>query len=220
MATCREIFTFSWPLRGRGGGVNPSGQPDRFFTVFFLTLPLLRPPNRMNFWVFPCKVIIRCCYRGYKQLIRKTCQLFSYAIVLVVWFSPFICFFELNIRPFYYITSVHIVILLSSFRDWLSVSEWQENLTAWHSSPWETFLHLSSLKSLHFDHYGHYCHHLFGHCQQSKYNREWQENLAAWNSQWDPPVVIVVVITIIVIVTNHSHRHHYHRHRSLSSSSS
>ena len=25
MATCREIFTFSWPLRGRGGG----GQPKR-----------------------------------------------------------------------------------------------------------------------------------------------------------------------------------------------
>ena len=30
-----KFFTFSWPLRGRGGGVNPSGQPDRFFTVFF-----------------------------------------------------------------------------------------------------------------------------------------------------------------------------------------
>ena len=30
-----EIFTFTWPLQGRGGGVNPSGQPDHFFSFFF-----------------------------------------------------------------------------------------------------------------------------------------------------------------------------------------
>ena len=33
MTTCRKIFTFSWPLRGRG--VDPSGQPDRFFRFVF-----------------------------------------------------------------------------------------------------------------------------------------------------------------------------------------
>ena len=39
MATCREIFTFG----GGEGGVNPSGQPDRFFTVFFFDrFPYLR----------------------------------------------------------------------------------------------------------------------------------------------------------------------------------
>ena len=38
MTTCRKNFTFSWPLRGRG--VNPSGQPDRFFPVFFLKASL------------------------------------------------------------------------------------------------------------------------------------------------------------------------------------
>ena len=37
MTTCREFFTFSWPLRGRG--VDPSGQPDRFFPVFFYYFP-------------------------------------------------------------------------------------------------------------------------------------------------------------------------------------
>ena len=34
MTTCPDFFTFSWPLRGRGGD-NPSGQPDRFFPGFF-----------------------------------------------------------------------------------------------------------------------------------------------------------------------------------------
>ena len=48
MTTCREFFTFSWPLRGRGGGVNPSGQPDRFFPVFFLALPLETYDNLDN----------------------------------------------------------------------------------------------------------------------------------------------------------------------------
>ena len=41
MTTCREFFTFSWPLRGRGeGGVDPSGQPDRFLRVFFFITSL------------------------------------------------------------------------------------------------------------------------------------------------------------------------------------
>ena len=35
-----KFFTFSWPLWGEGG-VNPSGQPDRFFTVFFLNPSLM-----------------------------------------------------------------------------------------------------------------------------------------------------------------------------------
>ena len=39
MTTCRKIFTFSWPLRGRGGE-DPSGQPDRFFPAFFFITSL------------------------------------------------------------------------------------------------------------------------------------------------------------------------------------
>ena len=50
MTTCREIFTFSWPLRGRGGGGNPSGQPDRFFPVFFYDSPKRRRKKLQAFW--------------------------------------------------------------------------------------------------------------------------------------------------------------------------
>ena len=44
MATCRENFTFTWPLGGWGGAVNPSGQPGRFFPVFFMN-PSLKSPE-------------------------------------------------------------------------------------------------------------------------------------------------------------------------------
>ena len=40
MATCREISHFPDRFGGAEGGVNPSDQPDRFFPVFFLPLPL------------------------------------------------------------------------------------------------------------------------------------------------------------------------------------
>ena len=55
MTTCRKIFTFSWPLRGRG--VDPSGQPDRFFPVFFLrmTLRILQKSRGHRTWVGPCQ---------------------------------------------------------------------------------------------------------------------------------------------------------------------
>ena len=38
MTTCREYF-LHFPDRFGGGGVNPSGQPDRFFPVFFYPFP-------------------------------------------------------------------------------------------------------------------------------------------------------------------------------------
>ena len=40
MATCREISHLPDRFRGGEGGVNPSGQPDRFFPVFFLMASL------------------------------------------------------------------------------------------------------------------------------------------------------------------------------------
>ena len=35
MTTCREIFTFSWPLRGRGGGGQPKRSAWPLFSSFF-----------------------------------------------------------------------------------------------------------------------------------------------------------------------------------------
>ena len=40
MATCRKKFIYLPDRFGGGGGVNPSGQPDRFLPVFFLPLPI------------------------------------------------------------------------------------------------------------------------------------------------------------------------------------
>ena len=39
MTTCRELFTFSWPLRGRWGG-RPKRSAWPLFSRFFLLLPL------------------------------------------------------------------------------------------------------------------------------------------------------------------------------------
>ena len=42
MTTCREFFTFSWPLRGRGRGGRPKRSAWPLFPRFFLRLPLAR----------------------------------------------------------------------------------------------------------------------------------------------------------------------------------
>ena len=54
MATCREIFTFSWPLLGRGGGGQPKRSAWPLFPSFFLwTLPLPQL-NKNYYWVVKC----------------------------------------------------------------------------------------------------------------------------------------------------------------------
>ena len=46
MATCREIFTFTWPLRGRGGQPKRSAWP--LFHSFFWRLPLEKIARMAN----------------------------------------------------------------------------------------------------------------------------------------------------------------------------
>ena len=47
MTTCREIFTFSWPLRGRGS--TQAVSLTAFFPFFFMT-PLMPSINKMKKW--------------------------------------------------------------------------------------------------------------------------------------------------------------------------
>ena len=57
MATCREIFTFSWPLRGRGGGGSTQAVSLTAFSQFFLWwLPLLLSckKSRSPHWALLC----------------------------------------------------------------------------------------------------------------------------------------------------------------------
>ena len=49
MITCREFFTLPDRFGGGEGGVNPSGQPDRFFTVFFYPFP--KQQSTKSSWV-------------------------------------------------------------------------------------------------------------------------------------------------------------------------
>ena len=61
-----RIFYIFLTASGEGGGANPSGQPDRFFTVFFLTPSLTGWTNLLVIFLFllsiihnlatPCKV--------------------------------------------------------------------------------------------------------------------------------------------------------------------
>ena len=52
MTTCREFFTFSWPLRGREGGGQPKrsgGQAWPLFTSFFFAaFPYIRCVSRLR----------------------------------------------------------------------------------------------------------------------------------------------------------------------------
>ena len=58
MATCREIFTFSWPLRGRGGGgATQAVSLTAFSQFFFWTLPLA--PDKIG--TFPLNRELLCC---------------------------------------------------------------------------------------------------------------------------------------------------------------
>ena len=49
MATCREIFTFSWPLRGRGGGGQPKRSAWLLFHSFFFLNPSLKKWLNISF---------------------------------------------------------------------------------------------------------------------------------------------------------------------------
>ena len=87
MATCWEIFTFSWPLRGRGGGVNPSGQPDRFFPVVFLN-PSLIQNEKYDIYPF-CKITFFSLSRA-GVCSRPVALLASpIDIILIIWYLMF-----------------------------------------------------------------------------------------------------------------------------------
>ena len=50
MTTYQEIFTFSWPLRGRGGGGQPKRSAWPLFSRFFLWFPLCWLREKNDFW--------------------------------------------------------------------------------------------------------------------------------------------------------------------------
>ena len=59
MATCREIFTFSWPLRGRGGGGQPKRSAWPLFPSFFFD-PFPKKIKHMKSMIMKIKTFLIC----------------------------------------------------------------------------------------------------------------------------------------------------------------